>query len=112
MNSYESVILILDFRTYQKVLVSEWYIFSRNPLFITVPISVVVLIPIICLDLRNWSNVYLNFSFFTVFLKNRNISSKIKRSKVTDYAALNNTDQEVLCIWPCGFREDFLCPQL
>ena len=31
---------------------------------------------------------YLNFSSFTVFLKNRNISSKIKRSKVTDYAAL------------------------
>ena len=27
--------------------------------------------------------------FFTVFLKNRNISSKIKRSKVTDYATLN-----------------------
>ena len=26
--------------------------------------------------------------FFSVFLKNRNISSKIKRSKVTDYAAL------------------------
>ena len=26
--------------------------------------------------------------FFTVFLKNRNIISKIKRSKVTDYAAL------------------------
>ena len=26
--------------------------------------------------------------FFTVFLKNRNISSKIKRSKVIDYAAL------------------------
>ena len=26
---------------------------------------------------------------FTVFLKNRNISSKIKRSKVTDYAASN-----------------------
>ena len=32
--------------------------------------------------------MYLNFSFFTVFLKNINISSKIKRSKVTDYAAL------------------------
>ena len=32
--------------------------------------------------------LYLNFSYFTVFLKNRNISSKIKRSKVTDYAAL------------------------
>ena len=30
----------------------------------------------------------LNFSFFTVFLKNKNIISKIKRSKVTDYAAL------------------------
>ena len=27
--------------------------------------------------------------FFTVFLKNRNISSKIQRSEVTDYAALN-----------------------
>ena len=26
--------------------------------------------------------------FFNVFLKNRNISPKIKRSKVTDYAAL------------------------
>ena len=29
----------------------------------------------------------MNFSFFTVFLKNRNISSKIKRSKVTENAA-------------------------
>ena len=27
--------------------------------------------------------------FFSVFLKTRNISSKIKRSKVTDYAALS-----------------------
>ena len=32
-----------------------------------------------------------NLIFFTVFLKNRNISSKIKRSKVTDYAALSCT---------------------
>ena len=32
--------------------------------------------------------MYLNFSNFTVFLKNRNIISKMKRSKVTDYAAL------------------------
>ena len=31
----------------------------------------------------------MNFSFFTVFLKNRNIISKIKRSKVTDYAVLS-----------------------
>ena len=29
------------------------------------------------------------FEYFTVFLKNRNIISKIRRSKVTDYAALN-----------------------
>ena len=29
-----------------------------------------------------------NFSLFTVFLKKRNIISKIKFSKVTDYAAL------------------------
>ena len=28
--------------------------------------------------------------FFTVFLKNRSINSKIKRSKVTDNAALSN----------------------
>ena len=32
----------------------------------------------------------MNFSYFTVFLKKRNISSKIKRSKVTDYAALRH----------------------
>ena len=32
------------------------------------------------------------FSYFTVFLKNRNISFKIKRSKVTDYAALSLSD--------------------
>ena len=30
----------------------------------------------------------LNLIFFTVFLKTRNFTSKIKRSKVTDYAAL------------------------
>ena len=29
--------------------------------------------------------------FFMVFLKNRNFISKIKRSKVTDYAALSYT---------------------
>ena len=29
-----------------------------------------------------------DFEYFTVFLKNRNFTSKIKRSKVTDYAAL------------------------
>ena len=32
--------------------------------------------------------MYLSLSIFTVFLKNRNFISKIRRSKVTDYAAL------------------------
>ena len=32
--------------------------------------------------------MYMNFSIFTVFLKNRNIIFKMKTSKVTDYAAL------------------------
>ena len=32
----------------------------------------------------------MNFSIFTVFLKNRNIVFKIKISKVTDYAALKH----------------------
>ena len=31
----------------------------------------------------------MNFSIFTVFLKNRNIIFKMKISKVTDYAALS-----------------------
>ena len=34
------------------------------------------------------------FAFFTVFLKKRNSISKIKRSKVTDYAALKWHSQE------------------
>ena len=34
----------------------------------------------------------LEFEYFTVFLKNRNFTSKIKRSKVTDYAALKLMD--------------------
>ena len=33
-------------------------------------------------------NVYLNLNIFTVFLKNKDIIFKIRRSKVTDYAAL------------------------
>ena len=36
-----------------------------------------------------------------MFLKNRNISSKIKRSKVTDYAALTKpVSAEILCTGP------------
>ena len=41
--------------------------------------------------------------FFTVFLKNRNISSKIKRSKVTDYAALTN------CVFTNMFSPNMSC---
>ena len=36
-------------------------------------------------------NVYLNLSIFTVFLKSKNIIFKIRRAKVTDYAALTLT---------------------
>ena len=44
--------------------------------------------------------------FFTVFLKNRNISSKIKSSKVTDYAALK------IIIWFSEWllKNLFYCP--
>ena len=37
------------------------------------------------------------FEYFTVFLKNRNFTSQIKRSKVKDYAALINP-----CRWSVG----------
>ena len=46
--------------------------------------------------------MYLNFSIYTVFLKNRKIIFKMKISKVTDYAALNPpvkyfTDRSFFC---------------
>ena len=41
-------------------------------------------------------------SIFTVFLKNRNFISKIKRSEVTDYAALKAT---AINIWPKSIFE-------
>ena len=40
---------------------------------------------------KNGKMLTLNLSIFTVFLKNRNFISKIRRSKVTDYAALNDS---------------------
>ena len=52
-------------------------------------INAVVLIVITCKALRKWKNVYLDLSIFTAFLKNKNIIFKIRRSKVTDYAALS-----------------------
>ena len=33
------------------------------------------------------------FEYFTVFLKNKNIIIKIRRSKVTDYAALKRQEK-------------------
>ena len=46
----------------------------------------------------------MSFSFFTVFLKNENFSSKIKRSKITDYAALktNGSLMKVESIAECS----------
>ena len=37
------------------------------------------------------------FEYFTVFLKNKNIIFKIRRSKVTDYAALKC--QAYICLY-------------
>ena len=41
-----------------------------------------------------------------MFLKNRNISSKIKRSKVTDYAALNMHVQPNVLNWARALNLD------
>ena len=48
-------------------------------------------------------NLYVNLSIFTLFLKNRIFTSKIKRSKVTDYAALTLDPQYLnfLNNWVC-----------
>ena len=59
--------------------------------------------------------------FFTVFLKNRNCISKIRRSKVTDYAALNVLMYTIhnkfsyflcfasLCAHLCAISNNFNC---
>ena len=39
------------------------------------------------------------FEYFNVFLKNKNIIFKIRRSKVTDYAALNNYSYALVYHW-------------
>ena len=41
------------------------------------------------------------FEYFTVFLKNKNIIFEIRRSKVTDYAALKVKLQDTFssCVW-------------
>ena len=42
----------------------------------------------------NMVKCILEFEYFTVFLKNRNFISKIRISKVTDYAALSGALEE------------------
>ena len=49
--------------------------------------NAVVLIVIMCKIYEN-GKCLPEFEYFTVFLKNRNFISKIRRSKVTDYAFL------------------------
>ena len=44
------------------------------------------------------------FEYFTVFLKNRNVISKIRRSKVTDYAALRGAMSAVNNFISCNLR--------
>ena len=51
---------------------------------------------------------YLNLSIFTAFLKNKNIIFKIRRSKVTDYAALS-TNFQTKYISGAGFIQARLC---
>ena len=56
----------------------------------------------------------MNLSIFTVFLKNRNFTSKIKRAKVTDYAALTCRWRSIFhisgplyrCNWLAAHRAD------
>ena len=38
------------------------------------------------------------FEYFTAFLKNENINFKIRRSKVTDYAALMLKSEKCICL--------------
>ena len=52
-------------------------------------------------------NVYLILRIFTVFLKIRNFISKIRRSKVIDYAALTFSHPEDLStLWSMGEPEN------
>ena len=43
---------------------------------------------------------YLNLSIFAVFLKSKNIIFKIRRSKVTDYAALKTVADILMKLHP------------
>ena len=47
------------------------------------------------------------FEYFTVFLKNKNIIFKIRRSKVTDYAALKEVKTMDMILGKCKFPSFF-----
>ena len=80
-------------------LIGNYLLPSNNSRQLIFNINAVVLIVLFCEDLRKWWNVYLTLSIFTVFLKNRSFISKIKRSKVTDYAALRAKNKFQDCMW-------------
>ena len=64
---------------------------SNNYRQLIFKIKCVVLIVIFFLKFTKMVKRLPAFEYFTVFLKNRNFISKLRRSKVTDYAALNRT---------------------
>ena len=61
---------------------------SNNSRPLDFNINAVVLKVIPCLRFTKMVKCLPEFEYFTVFLKNKNIIFKIRRSKVTDYTAL------------------------
>ena len=47
------------------------------------------------------------FEYFTVFLKNRNFISKIRISKVTDYAALTKVLKFIIGLLQSSLAKDY-----
>ena len=52
------------------------------------------------------------FEYFTVFLKNKNIMFKIRRSKVTDYAALTIKILNDFILWVMFLKANTCIPSL
>ena len=77
-------------------LVSNYLRPSNNSRQCIFNINALGLIVIICSDLRKMVKSLREFEYFTVFLKNSNFTSKIKRAKVTDYAALRDIQNVTL----------------
>ena len=68
-------------------------------------LNAVVLIVITCFKIYENGKM---LSIFTVFLKNKNIIFKIRRSKVTDYAALNAIISFIVTFTPFPRRQQFV----